>query len=103
MAHIPITAEFRLVEVDLTGILPEQSLEPFRKELTARAERRAAQRAKAIREEERARAAEDRSRKPKVFFGLAAMPLPHEVRLSSNALCLCFSLFASSCITACKC
>lgn len=80
MAHIPLTSEFRLVEIELSEILPEASIEPFKKELTARSERRERERAKAAREEERVRAAEARARKPAVFAGLAAMPLPHEVR-----------------------
>jgi hypothetical protein len=81
MAHIPITSEFRLIEIDLAELLPQQSIEPFQQELTAREERRARELAKLRQEEEKARAAEERARKPKVFSGLDAMPLPHEVRL----------------------
>lgn len=88
MAHIPITSEFRLVEVDLSEILPEDSISPFQKELTARAERRERERAKTKREEEKARVAEARARKPEVFSGLATMPLPHEV-CSALSFILC--------------
>lgn len=79
MAHIPITSEFRLIEIDLSGILPEDSIAPFQKELTARAERRERELAKIKKEEEKARAAAERLRKPEIFSGLSAMPLPHEV------------------------
>ena len=88
MAHIPITSEFRLVEIEISEILPEASIAPFQKELTARSERRKRERAKAKQEEERARTAEERARKPEVFSGLAAMPLPHEV---CCACCTCWA------------
>ncbi|KAL4855576.1 RING finger protein 10 [Chlorella vulgaris] len=45
LAHLPLTATFKLCEIDLTGLLPSEALAPFKDELAQR-EKRRAQRAK---------------------------------------------------------
>ncbi|KAI3430854.1 hypothetical protein D9Q98_009263 [Chlorella vulgaris] len=45
LAHLPLTATFKLCEIDLTGLLPAEALAPFKDELAQR-EKRRAQRAK---------------------------------------------------------
>lgn len=40
LAHLPLTAEFKLCEVDLSQMLPESALAPFRAELSQRSKRR---------------------------------------------------------------
>lgn len=89
LSHVPATTEFRLVEVDLSPLLPAEALAPFLEELKARAARRARERAREKREAARAKAAaaeEERSRRFDMTE-LNAMPLPHEVRLRQHRQC----------------
>lgn len=81
LAHVPLTAEFRLVEVDLAPLLPEVALAPFRGELADRAVRRARERQREKRETARAAAAAAEAERQRKFdmSELGAMPLPHEV------------------------
>ena len=64
LGHIPLTAEFQLVEVDLSGIVPAEALVPFVEELTARHKRRqrkAKSQAREAAKDARRKAAEARS------------------------------------------
>lgn len=40
LRHLPLAAEFQLVELDLSGVLPGEALAPFAEELDAREKRR---------------------------------------------------------------
>lgn len=81
LSHVPITAEFRLVEVDLSPLLPAEALVPFKEELAARAARRARERAREKREAARAAAAAAAKARKFDMREMGPMPLPHEVRL----------------------
>ena len=49
LSHLPLTAEFKLCEVDLSHLLPEAALAPFKAELQQRAKLRARRAASARR------------------------------------------------------
>eukprot|EP00892_Ulva_mutabilis_P009215 jgi/Ulvmu1/6666/UM003_0304.1 len=88
MSHVPLTAEFRLVEVDLAPLLPAEALAPFKDELAARAARRARERARAKRDAARAAAAAAAAEKTRKFdmSELGPMPLPHEAGMAQEEL-----------------
>lgn len=85
LAHLPLTAEFKLCEVDLSQMLPESALAPFRAELSQRSKRRlkrAATERRAIAREAATTAAEQKPfeltakvcRRPCVPLVSAALP-----------------------------
>ncbi|GAX85254.1 hypothetical protein CEUSTIGMA_g12673.t1, partial [Chlamydomonas eustigma] len=79
LAHLPITASFKLAEVSLEHLIPHSSLTPFAEELMQRDKRRkrraAEERKQAAREAAEARAAAEAKRGPSIQE-LRAMPLP---------------------------
>ena len=100
LAHVPLTSSFSLVEVDLSGVVPPEALEPFAAEARkrkARRERAVRQAASERRQEERAeRAARDAraGQAAPSASELLAMPtlpteageesMPHQVDLASS-------------------
>ena len=96
LRHLPLSAEFQLVEVDLSGVLPPEALAPFAAELAER-EKRRQKRSKALAREAardaRREAADARSQQ---VGGLSFLPLPLVLCPSlSLCLCLCLSLSLS--------
>ncbi|PSC71813.1 RING finger 10 [Micractinium conductrix] len=81
LAHLPLTATFKLCEVDVSGLLPPEAVAPFEEELAAR-EKKRAQRAKAeVRRVRQERAAAAAAAAAAANSGLSAaelrsMPLP---------------------------
>lgn len=85
IAHVPVSARFKTVEVDLSHALPKESLDAFSQDLTQRAKRRAKQAKQEARERAieasrvlaAARLEEDQA--PSIEE-LASMPLPSASR-----------------------
>jgi len=79
LSHIPLAAEFQLVEVDLSRVLPAEALAPFAEELAARHKRRqrkAKAQAREAAREARMKAAEARSSKGPSMEEWRMQPLP---------------------------
>lgn len=82
LAHLPLTADFTLCEVDLSPLLPDRALEPFADELAKREARRVKAAAVAAKEAAAAAAAEAAAvaARERPVLDLESMPRLSEVR-----------------------
>ncbi|CAG9467790.1 unnamed protein product [Pedinophyceae sp. YPF-701] len=89
LAHLPLTATYSLVELDLAPLLPEDTMATFAEEVGARRKRRDKAVRKAQAEDNRAkqRAHAEAARKKKVLDddALRAMPLPGQSQAAAEA------------------